>query len=132
MKKVIVVAVLLLAFVGFAQEVMKLKKIEPKKEFDNILVQKLNDDDHQSTFVIWIKESVKLHKHEYHTENIYVIAGKGNMRIGDQTYEVQKGDYFRIPENTPHSLEVTSSKPMKVLSTQCPKFLGTDRVFIEE
>ncbi len=80
--------------------------------------------------MIWIKHEVKLHKHEYHTENIYVISGKGEMRIGSKTYEVKKGDYFRIPKNTPHGLKVTSSKPMKVLSIQSPKFSGTDRIFI--
>jgi quercetin dioxygenase-like cupin family protein len=140
MKKIAILSIICLGLIGFssswlsvnAQEIIKLKEVEPKKAYDNILVQKLNDDDRQSTFVIWIKEGVRLHKHEYHTENIYVISGKGEMRIGEETFEVKKGDYFRIPQNTPHGLKVTSSKPMKVLSTQCPKFLGTDRVFLEE
>ncbi|MCG8576449.1 MAG: cupin domain-containing protein [Flavobacteriales bacterium] len=132
MKKIFVLFFLSITFIGVSQEIMKLKKVEPAKDYDNILVQKLNSDDFQSSFVIWIKKEVKLHKHTHHTENIYVIEGKGEMRIGKETYQVKKGDYFNIPKNTPHALKVTSSKPMKVLSIQSPKFLGQDRIFIEE
>lgn len=132
MKKWVIFTALLIVVAGFAQEIIELKRLKPTEEFENIHVQKINDDEHQSSFVIWIKESVRLHKHEQHTENIYVISGKGIMRIGNKSLEVKKGDYFRIPKNTPHSLIVTSSKPMKVLSTQCPRFLGKDRVFIDE
>lgn len=115
-----------------AQDILKLKDVKPQKAYENILVQKLNDDDRQTSFVIWIKKEVKLHKHEWHTENLYVVEGKGEMTIGDEKFVIQKGDYFNIPKDTPHGLKVLSSKPVKVLSIQSPQFLGQDRVFIEE
>lgn len=116
----------------YAQDILKLKDVQPKKDFDNILVQKLNDDDRQSSFIIWVKKEVKLHKHEWHTENLYVIEGKGEMQIGDEKFVIQKGDYFNIPKDTPHGLIVLSGKPVKVLSIQSPQFLGQDRIFINE
>jgi len=47
-----------------------------------------------------------------------------------KTHHINKGDYFNIPENTPHGLQVLSSSPIKVLSIQSPKFDGTDRILI--
>ena len=43
---------------------------------------------------------------------------------------IKKGDFFTIPKNTPHGLEVRSSAPVKVLSIQSPQFKGVDRIFI--
>lgn len=121
-----------MAAVSFAQNIVGLKDLKPEKEFDNIFIKKVSDDDYQSTFVIWVKQKVRLHKHEHHSENIYVLEGKGEMVIGDEKFVIKKGDYFNIPKNTPHGLKVLSSSPVKVLSIQSPQFLGQDRIFLED
>lgn len=131
MKRLLILLIFVMGFQTFAQDIYKLKKIKPHEEFENILVKKLADSDEQTSFLIWIKTGVGLHKHESHTENIYVISGKGEMTLGDEKFVIQKGDFFSIPKNTPHSLKVLSSKPIKVLSIQTPKFTGKDRIFIE-
>lgn len=114
-----------------AQDIVHTKKQKPDIEYENILVKTLSDTPHQTSFMIWIKDGVKLHKHKVHTENIYVIKGKGEMTIGDEKYVIKKGDYFTIPKNTPHALKVLSSSPMQVISIQSPKFIGQDRILIE-
>ncbi len=112
-----------------AQDVDYLKSIQPHEEFENILVQKLAEDELQSAFVIWVKKGVKAHHHVYHTENIYVISGKAEMTIGDKSFRIKPGDYLNIPKGTSHSVtQVFGKKPLKVLSIQAPKFDG-DRVF---
>lgn len=93
---------------------------------------KIADDDFQSSFLIWIKDEVKLHKHNEHTENIYVLKGKGEMILNDEKFVIKKGDYLNIPKGRAHSLKVLSSSPMQVLSIQSPKFSGKDRIFIKE
>jgi len=113
----------------FSQEVTNLKDIQPHEEYENILVKKLDTDNNSTSFVIWIKKGVKSHKHETHSEIISVIKGEGVMTINKKSFDIKSGDYFRIPENTFHSLKVTSNNPMKVLSIQSPEFLGKDRVF---
>lgn len=120
------------SFLGLSQDIIGLKNLEPDVEFENILVKKISDDEQQSSFVIWIKHEVRLHKHLEHSENIYILEGKGEMQIGDNKYAVKKGDYFNIPKSTPHGVIVHSSKPMKVLSIQSPKFDGTDRIFLDK
>ena len=113
----------------FSQEVTNLKDIQPHEKYENILVKKLDTDNNSTSFVIWIKKGVKSHKHETHSEIISVIKGEGVMTINKKSFDIKSGDYFRIPENTFHSLKVTSNNPMKVLSIQSPEFLGKDRVF---
>ena len=113
----------------FSQEVTNLKDIQPHEEYENILVKKIDTDSKSTSFVIWIKKGVKSHKHETHAEVIHVLEGKGVMTINKKAFDVKDGDYFRIPENTFHSLKVLSNEPMKVLSIQAPEFLGKDRVF---
>ena len=113
----------------FSQEVTNLKNIQAHKEYENILVKKLDTDNNSTSFIIWIKKGVKSHKHETHSEIISVIEGEGVMLINKKSFDIKSGDYFRIPKNTFHSLKVTSNNPMKVLSIQSPEFLGKDRVF---
>ncbi len=100
-------------------------------EDKNILVQKLYSDSLSSSFLIIVKEEVKLHKHAFHTEQVYVLEGKGKMTVGKKQYQIYPGSLIFIPMGTPHSLEVTES-PVKVISVQSPEFLGKDRIMLDE
>lgn len=51
------------------------------------------------------------------------------MTINKKSFDIKSGDYFRIPENTFHSLKVFSTKAMKVLSIESPEYSGKDRLF---
>lgn len=105
--------------------------IEPSKEFDNIHVEKLAADSLSSSFLIWIKKSVPNHKHEVHSENVYVLQGEGMMTVGNEEFKLVPGSYIFIPANTPHAVTVDPSKgTMKVVSVQSPNFDGTDRVML--
>ena len=131
MKKGIFIVIAFMALSLFAQDILRLKKEKPHKHYDNILVKKLTDDKNQTTFVIWVKDEVKLHKHAYHTENLYVLSGKGELTLGNKITTIKKGDYINIPKNTAHALKVTSFRPIKVVSIQSPRFIGNDRIFIK-
>ena len=95
------------------------------------MVEKLASDKHTSCYVIWVKNNVKAHKHEVHTENIYILEGTGEMTLGDESFNIKQGDFVTIPPNTIHSLTVTSDIPVKVLSVQAPEFFGKDRIFVD-
>jgi len=131
MKKRFFFLFLLTAIVGISQLNPNLKKHQPDTDFENIFVEKVADDVNQTTFIIWVKKEVALHMHAGHTENVYILEGKGEFTLGEEKFVVQKGDYFNIPQNTPHGLKVLSSSPIKVLSIQSPKFDGTDRILIK-
>ena len=103
--------------------------IQPEKNYENINVKKLFSDINATTFAIWVKKSVRLHKHVQHVENVYISEGNGEFQLGDSTYKVKSGDLIIIPKNTWHGVVVKSKEPMKVISIQSPEFIGNDRIF---
>ena len=118
----------------FTQEfVSSIQHIKPDDgKFENISVKQLSTNKEATTFAIWIKKKVKLHKHVYHTENVIIEEGAGEFQLGDSVHRVKKGDVIVIPQNTWHGVIVNSKEAMKVISVQSPQFLGEDRVFKNE
>ena len=133
MKPLMTFLFVLSTFVGFSQEHKNLKNYQPTDDYENIHVLKIAEDDLHSTYIIWVKDSVPEHYHASHTENIVVIDGKAKMTMNGEEMIVKKGDFINIPEGTKHAVvEVMSHKPLKVLSTQSPKFDGKDRIFTKK
>ena len=97
-------------------------------DWQNVAVEKIADDSLSTTFLIWVREGVKKHFHQTHTEHVNVIEGTGEMTLGDSTFIVKPGDFLLIPKGTPHA--VTAHSPMKVLSIQTPRWTAEDRVFL--
>ena len=130
MKVIIYLIILLTTCDSIAQEfVTNIQSIKPAKEYKNIHVQKISSDSLSSTFVIWVKQKVRLHKHLYHRENVIIQEGSGQFQLKDSIYNVSAGDIITIPKNTWHGVTNNSKDVMKVISIQSPKFLGDDRVF---
>ncbi len=121
------VAGLLLA--GPVAALDNLTAIEPPVELDNVHVQKLYSDPNATQLLIFVKRGVPLHRHQFHSESLYVLAGSGQMTLGEQRFTIAAGDFFTVPQGVVHGVEVTSSEPLKVLSMQAPEFFGKDRVF---
>lgn len=122
-------ALLCITAQAWSQTHWQVADVEPMEEYENIHVQKLASDSLSSSFVIWVKEGVKSHKHAVHTENLYVIEGNGIMTVGEEEFEIEAGDYIVIPMDTFHAVTVTSRTPLKAISIQTPEFLGKDRIF---
>jgi len=112
-----------------AQNVWSTEAILPSEDYDNIHVQKLDSDSLGTAFLIWVKDSVALHHHAFHTESVYILEGEGEMILDDERIKVKAGDFVFIPSGILHSLYVSSAIPMKAISMQAPKFLGKDRIF---
>ena len=127
-----IIALIFIAQATISQNLTQLAKLKPQGEYDNVKVQKIYSDQHTSSFVIWIKKGVKAHKHLKHTEQVYILAGKGIMRLNDKTFTVKKGDWIPIPQGSVHAVKVTSRRPLQVFSVQTPEFLGKDRVWVKE
>jgi mannose-6-phosphate isomerase-like protein (cupin superfamily) len=94
--------------------------------------QCIHTDSLVSTFLIVIQDSVALHLHEAHTEQVFVVAGMGMLQLGDESHQLVPGTWVVIPIGTPHKAVSTGKEPLKVISIQAPGFDGTDRVFLKE
>ncbi|MBI1306567.1 MAG: cupin domain-containing protein [Bacteroidetes bacterium] len=109
------------------------KELQPDStNFPNVYVKALHSDERTSVFLIMVKDEVKAHKHDEHTETVTVISGKAIMTVNGVSTKIKKGDVVIIPKSTAHSVKTTSRKPLKVISVQAPKFDGKDRIWIED
>lgn len=115
-----------------SQTVINLDTLTLPAKTENIFNRSLFSDSLASSFCIIIKNEVKPHKHQYHSEHVYVIDGEAQMRLGEKTFKIKKGDLVFIPKNTVHAVKTTSKQPLKVISIQAPLFDGKDRIIIEE
>ena len=132
MRLTTILVLILIPFYFKSQQIItSVNEIYPDKEFENIHVKKISSDSSSSTFTIWIKQKVKLHKHVYHTENVLIDEGFGEFQINDSIYKVTAGDLIIIPKNTWHGVIVNSKSTMKVISVQSPEYFGKDRIFKE-
>ena len=130
MRLTIILGLILIPFIFKSQDIVSsINEIYPEKEFENIHIKRIYSDSSSSTFAIWIKQKVKLHKHVYHTENILIDKGFGEFQINDSIYKVVAGDWIVIPKNTWHGVIVNSKSTIKVISVQSPEYFGKDRVF---
>lgn len=98
---------------------------------ENIQIETLATDIHASQFLIFIRESVRNHRHASHSETVYILSGSGSFRLGDKNFAVSAGDFIQIPQGQVHGVVVTSTDPLKVLSVQTPEFHGVDRLFVD-
>lgn len=105
MKTILTFTYLFYSLVLFGQTNESLKDYKPAGDYENVHVLKISEDENQSSFIIWVKDSVPEHFHSDHTENIVVLSGKAIMTIGDEKLTIQKGDYINLPEGTKHSVK---------------------------
>ncbi len=101
-------------------------------DMKNIHVEAIGTSKTASEFVIFIRNEVKPHIHEYHTELVYVLEGEAIFWLGETKQIIKPGDFVRIDEGVIHGAKVTSKTPLKILSIQTPEFVGKDRVFIKQ
>lgn len=122
---------LLLVCTRVSAQHQQLLELEPAGPYDNIHSQKLYTDSLVTCFMIWVKDNVPSHIHAVHTEQVFVLSGKGIMTVDDDSFKIKKGELIMIPAGTPHSVTVTSRRPLKVLSVQSPEFHGVDRIPVQ-
>lgn len=114
-------------------EIIHLPTIEIPTGAAAIHNQPLAASKHSSSFLLTIDAVVPNHYHQYHTEQIYVLEGTARMRLANEERTIQPGDYLLIPPGTVHGvIEITSKKPLKVLSIQSPRFDPSDRIMVPD
>lgn len=76
-----------------------------------------------ATVVIKSEKAAHLHKHPELEEVYYILSGRGKMKVGDEIYDIKKGDVFAIePKDMSHKAINPYKKDMKILVVCNPKF----------
>jgi len=66
--------------------------------------------------LIQIREPLASHAHADADETLYVVAGDGTLKIGDEERRVSPGWFSIIPRGTAHTLTRTGRNPIIVVS----------------
>ena len=67
--------------------------------------------------LLQMRESVAMHAHERLDEVIYVVAGEGAVKIGDESVGLHPGSLIVLPHGSGHAFERRGKNPLVVLST---------------
>jgi hypothetical protein len=67
--------------------------------------------------LLQMRENVASHVHDRFDEVLYVVAGEGAVKIGDDTTAVRAGALVVVPNGSAHAFERRGKNPLIVLST---------------
>jgi hypothetical protein len=67
--------------------------------------------------LLQMREAVARHVHEKADEIIYVVAGEGAVRIGEETNPVRAGSLVVVPNGNLHAFERRGKNPLIIVST---------------
>lgn len=80
--------------------------------------------------LIVLRQDVALHFHARHDETVYVLEGKGRMRLGTKEFDFSPGYLIAIPKGTHHAVQLLSDEPLVAISIFSPPFDGKDRIMV--
>ena len=81
--------------------------------------------------IVPVGSKTLLHKHHKSEEIYYILEGKGLMTLGNEKFEVKKGDTILIPPETPHKIENIGDVPLKILCCSFPPYSHEDTEVLE-
>ena len=67
--------------------------------------------------LLQMREAVAMHVHDRLDEVIYVVAGEGAVKIGDESVGLRAGSLIVLPHGSGHAFERRGKNPLVVLST---------------
>jgi mannose-6-phosphate isomerase-like protein (cupin superfamily) len=111
-------------------EILKENPLKPGEKAQTI---KIAEDDTISLLVLRATEGVwvKPHMHKTHDETVYVIKGRAQLLINDKWVDIKPGTLHFNPMGKVHSVKVTSSEPLVIISIFTPAMKETDRHFVK-
>jgi quercetin dioxygenase-like cupin family protein len=72
---------------------------------------------------------MRIHKHLYNDELIFIHKGEGKLTLGDEAIDVKTGDVAFVPRDTWHGLDNTGSENLSMVFQYSPA--GFEQYFVE-
>jgi quercetin dioxygenase-like cupin family protein len=85
--------------------------------------------EHLTVNLVTPTEPLKAHYHETHEETVYLVRGRGLLRLGAETKQMNAGDLAHIPKRLIHGF-TPEGKDCLAISIFGPAFDGKDRIFV--
>jgi mannose-6-phosphate isomerase-like protein (cupin superfamily) len=109
------------------------KEIQPYTTKDGSIIRELMHPQVHGNFKQSLAEATiepgtatAFHRHNKSEEIYHVTAGKGQMTLGEKTFQVATGDTVCIPPGSLHRLENTGNEPLKLLCSCAPAYSHND------
>lgn len=77
------------------------------------------------------QQSTTPHYHVRTEEIYFIVAGRGQMRVGDQQRDVQAGDAIAIPPGQPHQITNVGTDTLRLLCCCAPPYEHEDTVLLD-
>lgn len=61
------------------------------------------------------------HAHDHGEETCYVVSGTGSVKVGEQSFALEPGVLFFVPQGMPHMVWNTGSVPLKLICFYAPE-----------
>lgn len=71
----------------------------------------------------------KLHKHPVGNEYLIVLQGRAKFRLGDEVFEIKRGDYFALPSGVPDQI-IEVMDEITIVGVRSPS-IPNNKVIIE-
>jgi mannose-6-phosphate isomerase-like protein (cupin superfamily) len=85
----------------------------------------LNCTPSATTRLLQLRDALAVHAHADLDEVLYVVAGEGAIRIGEDLTAVGPGSLIVVPRNTAHAIDRRGRSPLILLSVlagaPCPE-----------
>jgi len=78
------------------------------------------------------KRSKPAHSHPDGEETVYVISGKGKVKVGDEISEVEPGSLVFFPQGVPHMVWNCEDEPLHMVCFYAPVQKATGYAFHED
>lgn len=75
------------------------------------------------------RRKMRVHKHLYHDELVFIHRGQGTLTLGEQSINVNTGTVAYIPKGTWHGLDNTGQEKLQMVFQYTPA--GFEEYFIE-
>jgi len=73
-----------------------------------------------------------LHRHRLSEEIYHITGGCGRMTLGEQTFDVARGDTVCIPPGTAHNIRNTGSDDLRILCACAPPYAHADTELLDD
>jgi quercetin dioxygenase-like cupin family protein len=78
-------------------------------------------DDTGGAFLEYVmRRDIPAHPHAHEHETVYMLEGRVRIRVGDDEFTAEVGDFVLMPRGLPHSLSSLSDAPPRFLAVSSP------------
>lgn len=111
------------------EDLLKANPLGPK---ENIRAVPLAKGEQSHNLLVQVRDREPLHLHADSDITVFLLKGRGKIRLGDRQLPVKAGDAMHIPRGTIHAFINEGREPAAALVVYSPAPGPEDRVLIKE